>query len=69
MYSRVVRGGSGEWRNKLPKPADSFPRYIKSDMLKELSDEVIDQSCARFHLIPDGCSEALVLRLNQSDPL
>lgn len=26
-------------------------------MLKSLSDDVIDETCARFHSIPDGCSE------------
>jgi len=32
-------------------------RYIKSDMLKSLTDEVIDASCDRFDAVPDGCSE------------
>lgn len=32
-------------------------RYIKSDMLKSLTDHVIDETCSRFNAIPDGCSE------------
>lgn len=32
-------------------------RYIKSNMLKSLTDEVIDETCDRFTSIPDGCSE------------
>ena len=33
-------------------------RYIKSDMLKSLDDDVIDQTCDRFTSVPDGCSES-----------
>lgn len=32
--------------------------YIKSDMLKSLTDSVIDQTCQRFCGVPDGCSES-----------
>ncbi|OCF45935.1 hypothetical protein I317_00022 [Kwoniella heveanensis CBS 569] len=40
----VLKGGHGrKW-------------FIKSDMLKSLSDEVIDETCARFHSVPDGCT-------------
>lgn len=42
----VLKGGKGrKW-------------YIKSDMLKSLSDQVIDQTCQRFSGVPDGCSES-----------
>ncbi|KAK4684055.1 hypothetical protein P7C73_g6149, partial [Tremellales sp. Uapishka_1] len=41
---RVLNGGHGrKW-------------FIKSDMLKSLSDEVIDETCGRFHVVPDGCT-------------
>ncbi|WVQ96431.1 hypothetical protein IAU59_003536 [Kwoniella sp. CBS 9459] len=40
----VLKGGHGrKW-------------FIKSDMLKSLSDDVIDETCARFHSVPDGCT-------------
>ncbi|OCF72836.1 hypothetical protein I204_06065 [Kwoniella mangroviensis CBS 8886] len=40
----ILKGGSGrKW-------------FIKSDMLKSLSDEVIDETCSRFHSVPDGCT-------------
>jgi hypothetical protein len=26
-------------------------------MLQSLTDEVIDETCGRFHEVPDGCSE------------
>ncbi len=37
--------------------ADSS-RYIKSDMLMNLTDEVIDKTCERFSLVPRGCSQS-----------
>ena len=44
----VLKGGQGrKW-------------FIKSDLLTSLSDEVIDETCLRFDLIPDGCSESEV---------
>ena len=33
-------------------------RYLKSDMIKSLSDHIIDETCARFGNIPDGCSKS-----------
>ncbi|WWC70851.1 uncharacterized protein I206_104803 [Kwoniella pini CBS 10737] len=40
----ILKGGQGrKW-------------FIKSDMLKSLSDEVIDETCSRFHSVPDGCT-------------
>ncbi|WVR06442.1 hypothetical protein IAU60_003473 [Kwoniella sp. DSM 27419] len=40
----LLRGGHGrKW-------------YIKSDMLTTFSDEVIDQTCERFHSVPKGCT-------------
>ena len=33
-------------------------RYIKSDMMMSLDDDVIDETCERFHIVPDGCSES-----------
>ncbi|ORX40036.1 hypothetical protein BD324DRAFT_616012 [Kockovaella imperatae] len=40
----ILKGGKGKkW-------------YIKSDMLMGLDDEVIDNTCARFSLVPDGCT-------------
>ncbi|KAL7420798.1 hypothetical protein Q5752_004751 [Cryptotrichosporon argae] len=40
----VLKGGQGrKW-------------YIKSDLLNRLSDDVIDQTCARFDVVPDGCT-------------
>ncbi|WVO12640.1 hypothetical protein L204_100245 [Cryptococcus depauperatus] len=40
----VLKGGSGrKW-------------FIESDLLLSLTDEVIDESCARFDSIPDGCT-------------
>lgn len=47
----VLKGGKGrKW-------------YIKSDMLKSLSDDVIQQSCERFCGVPDGCSRSSLLHL------
>ncbi|WRT67877.1 uncharacterized protein IL334_004851 [Kwoniella shivajii] len=40
----ILKGGHGrKW-------------FIKSDMLTSLSDEVIDETCSRFHSVPDGCT-------------
>ncbi|WVW84786.1 hypothetical protein I302_106821 [Kwoniella bestiolae CBS 10118] len=40
----ILKGGAGrKW-------------FIKSDMLLSLSDEVIDETCSRFHSVPDGCT-------------
>ncbi|KAK8858637.1 hypothetical protein IAR55_002866 [Kwoniella newhampshirensis] len=40
----VLKGGYGrKW-------------FIKSNMLKSLSDEVIDETCRRFDSVPDGCT-------------
>ncbi|WWD18528.1 hypothetical protein CI109_102981 [Kwoniella shandongensis] len=40
----VLKGGYGKkW-------------FIKSNMLKSLSDEVIDETCRRFNSVPDGCT-------------
>ncbi|WWC62688.1 uncharacterized protein I303_105285 [Kwoniella dejecticola CBS 10117] len=40
----ILKGGQGrKW-------------FIKSDMLKSLTDEVIDETCSRFHSVPDGCT-------------
>ena len=44
----ILRGGFGrKW-------------YIKSGMLKSLSDDVIDETCNRFSNVPDGCSESFL---------
>ena len=55
----VLKGGKGRKWYVSPASSSHFTnaRYIKSDMLTSLSDEVIDQTCARFHVVPDGCSE------------
>ncbi|ORY25643.1 hypothetical protein BCR39DRAFT_543520 [Naematelia encephala] len=40
----VLKGGQGrKW-------------FIKSDMLLSLTDEIIDETCARFNEVPDGCT-------------
>jgi hypothetical protein len=33
-------------------------RFIKSDLLNSLSDDVINQTCQQFNTVPDGCSES-----------
>lgn len=56
MSSKVDRAGNGE--STLPRNIAKTLRYIKSDMLVSLTDEVIDETCSRFHVVPDGCSES-----------
>lgn len=47
----------GDGRQKgIETYADICHRYIKSDMLKSLTDDVIDETCNRFDAIPDGCT-------------
>ena len=37
-------------------PTYAAVRYIKSDMMLSLDDDVINETCERFHAVPDGCS-------------
>ncbi len=37
--------------------ADFRRRFIKSDLLKSLDDNIVDETCARFMEVPDGCSK------------
>ncbi|TYJ58584.1 hypothetical protein B9479_000794 [Cryptococcus floricola] len=53
----VLKGGYGrKW-------------FIKSDLLLSLTDEVIDETCARFHSVPDGCRSAWLFEYTGSNAL
>lgn len=42
-----------------PDVQTSAVRFIKSDLLDSLSDDVINQTCQQFHSVPDGCSKSV----------
>lgn len=50
--------------NDVGTVADWVNRYIKSDMVESLPDDVIDQTVERFQSVPDGCSKSILYKSN-----